>query len=95
MIHDNMPQTKQAKIALRKSEKKADKNKLVKETIKTLVKKSRRAIEKKEKEDLDLIKTTSKKLDKAVQKGIIKKNTAARKKSRLMKGLNKSTKTEK
>ncbi len=41
-------------------------------------------------ESLDLIKQSVKALDKAAQKGVIKKGTAARKKSRLMKKLNKS-----
>jgi len=85
-----MPQTRQSKIALRKSLKKAEKNKIVRETIKTLVKKSRKAIENKDAQAEGLIKETIQKIDKAMQKGLIKKNTGARKKSRLMKGLSKS-----
>lgn len=89
-----MPQTKQSKIALRKSQKKAEKNKVVRETIKTLMKKSRKAIEKKDAKAEGLIKETIQKIDKAMQKGLIKKNTGARRKSRLMIGLKKSKATK-
>ncbi|NQT49818.1 30S ribosomal protein S20 [Candidatus Kuenenbacteria bacterium] len=85
-----MPQLQQAKKALKKSQKRAARNKAITSTVKTLVKKSRQAIERKEAEAETLIKQTIQKIDKAAQKGIIKKNTAARKKSRLMKGFNKS-----
>ena len=87
-----MPQTKQAEKALRKSKKRAERNKLVKNTIKTLTKKTRQAIDKKDAKATDLIKETTQKIDKAAQKGILKKNTAARKKSRLMLSFNKSKK---
>jgi small subunit ribosomal protein S20 len=87
-----MPQTRQAKKALRKSIKKGEKNKVVRETIKTMLKKSRQSIEAKKGESEKLVKDTIKKIDKATQKGVIKKNTAARRKSRLMKKLNASTK---
>ena len=83
-----MPQTKQAKKALKKSEKRAATNKLVKSTIKTLVKKSKQGIAKKDGNVETTIKETIKRIDAAIQKGIIKKNTGARKKSRIAKGLN-------
>mgnify|MGYP006412169979 FL=1 len=85
-----MPQTRQAKKALRKSQKKAVINKAINSTVKTLVKKSRKAVLSNDGTAGELIKTTIQKIDKAAQKGVIKKNTAARKKSRLMKSLNKS-----
>jgi len=84
-----MPQTKQAMKALKKSQKKAEQNKIVKNTIKTLVKKSHQAIDKKDAKAEELIKQSIQKIDKAMQKGVIKKNTGARKKSRLVKALNK------
>jgi len=86
-----MPQTKQAKKALRQNKKKAEHNKIIRSTTKTLVKKTRKSIEKGEKVD-DMMKQTIKSIDKAAQKGLIKKNTAARRKSRLMKQLNKTSK---
>ncbi len=89
-----MPQTRQAKKALRKSEKKGERNKVIRSTVKTLAKKTRQAIEKKEANAEELIKDTIKKIDKAIQKGIIKKNTGSRKKSRLMKSFNKTQKAK-
>lgn len=76
--------------ALRQGDKRAQRNKNVKADIKTILKKSRKAIDTKTKDAESLVKDTIKKFDKAAQKGIIKKNTAARKKSRLMKKLNKT-----
>ena len=84
-----MPITKSAKKALRQSKKRARRNKIVKAEIKTLVKKSRKFITLQEIEKAqELVRAAVKKIDKAAQKGILKKNTAARKKSRLMKKLN-------
>jgi small subunit ribosomal protein S20 len=85
-----MPVKKSAMKALRQSDKRARRNKNVKADIKTILKKSRKAIDAKAKDSESLVKDTIKKFDKAAQKGIIKKNTAARKKSRLMKKLNKT-----
>ena len=85
-----MPQKRQSEKALRQSIKRAKRNRLIHGNIKTLIKKSRKSIVAKENETADLIKKTVKALDKAAQKGLIKKNTAARKKSRLMKAFNKS-----
>ena len=90
-----MPQTKQAKKALRKDIKRTHHNKIVKNTIRTLVKKTRKAIDAKSADAQKLIKKTTKALDKAVQKGQLKKNTASRTKSRLMRSFNKIKKTEK
>jgi len=85
-----MPQLTQAKKALRKSLKKTIRNKKIKETVKTLFKKTRKAIDAKESTAEKMIAETIKKLDKAAQKGIIKKNTCARRKSRLVKSFNKT-----
>lgn len=81
-----MPIKPSAKKALRQSIKRAKRNKKVKEHIKFLVKKFRKASEKKSLQEAQefLVKAKSA-IDKAVQKGILKKNTAARKKSRMMK----------
>lgn len=87
-----MPVKKSAIKTLRKDTKRAQKSKNVKADVKTLLKKSRKAIDEKANDAEKLVKDTIKKFDKAAQKGIIKKNTAARKKSRLMKKLNKSAK---
>jgi len=73
---------------LRKGKGRNARNEEVRQEIKKMVKGSRRAIDAKTTEALDLVKKTIKTLDKAVKKGVIKKNTASRKKSRLQKRLN-------
>ena len=85
-----MPNIKSAKKELRKSKKLQKYNKSVKDNVKNLMKKSRKAIDKKEKEAKEIVEKTLKALDKAAQKGVIKKNTTNRKKSRLHKKLNSS-----
>lgn len=87
-----MPNKKSAKKELRKGKKNATHNKLVKDTIKDLSKKSNKALVAGEAEANAFIAQTMKALDKAAGKKIIKKNTASRKKSRLQKRLNKTTK---
>ena len=87
-----MPNIKSAKKELRKSAKNHARNKKVKDEVKDLIKKSRKAIEAKEKDVKNLVAKTLKALDKAAQKGIIKKRTIDRKKSRLHQKLNKSLK---
>ena len=83
-----MPNTKSAKKELRKSTKKALINAKVKRNLKELAKKSRKAILAKDKAATDLVIQTTKALDKAAGKKIIKKNTASRRKSRLQMKLN-------
>ena len=87
-----MPNTKSAKKELRKSKKRAVHNKKIKDNLKGLVKKSKNAIEAKEEKAKELVAKSLKAIDKAAQKGIIKKNTRDRKKSRLQKALNKTQK---
>ncbi len=89
-----MPVKKSAMKALRQDKKRALYNKAIKVDIKTLLKKSRKAVDSNAEKAEELVKTTIKKFDKAAQKGVIKKNTAARKKSRLMKKLNNTIKTK-
>lgn len=88
-----MPNTKSAKKELRKSIKRKISNKKIKDNLKSLIKKSRKAIEAKDSKAKDLVAQTLKSLDRAMQKGIIKKNTCDRKKSRLHQKLNKASKT--
>lgn len=84
-----MPNRKSAKKDLRQSIKRKIANKKINDGLKSLVKKSLKAIESKDKEAKELVSKTLKVLDKAVQKGVIKKNTGSRKKSRLTLKLNK------
>jgi len=83
-----MPNTKSAKKELRKSDKRKIHNKTIKDNVKKLLKTSRKEIEKKDTNMEKTVLTTLKALDKAAQKGIIKKNACNRKKSKLHKKLN-------
>ena len=84
-----MPKLDNAKKALRQSDKRAQRNKIIKAEIHSLRVKTRKALTSKKMEEAkDLVILVAKKLDKAVQKNIFKQNTVARYKSRLMKKLN-------
>jgi small subunit ribosomal protein S20 len=83
-----MPNIESAKKELRKSVKRNARNSNIEKNLKDLVKKSRKAIETKDAKAKELVAKTMKALDKAAQKGIIKKNTCDRRKSRLHKKLN-------
>ncbi len=89
-----MPNIKSAKKELRKGDKKQIRNKKVTDELKVLVKKSRKAIEKGDSKADELVAKALKAFDKATSKGIIKKNTKDRKKSRLCQQLNKSKKAK-
>ncbi len=83
-----MPNKKSAEKELRKTATRNAANKKVATKFKSLVKaniKQIKANDKKIKEDFS---KTIQAIDKAAKKGIIKKNTASRKKSRLMKKIN-------
>ncbi len=84
-----MPNKASAKKALRQSKKRAIRNKIRLARIRDLRRHFRKSIEAKDREKAEsLIKDLIVELDKAAQKKIIKLNTAARKKSRLMKKFN-------
>ncbi len=73
------------------TEKKTLQNKSKKSALKTTLKKYDAAIIENAENTAELLKAAVKSLDKAASKGIIHKNTAARKKSRLVAKLNKMT----
>lgn len=87
-----MPNKISAKKELRKGKTRAFANKKVKDSLKSLTKKSIKAIESKSNDAKELVAKTLKAIDKAAQKGVIKKNTRDRKKSRLHIHFNKSQK---
>lgn len=87
-----MPNIKSAKKALRQSVKRQAYNKKIKDNVKNLIKKGRKAIEAKDEKAKEIVAQAIKALDKATQKGVIKKNTGTRKKSRLHQRLNESLK---
>jgi len=83
-----MPITKSAKKALRQSLRKRARNLFYKKKIKALFKEVRSLVsEKKVKEAKKLLPQIYKILDKAAKTGLIKKNAAARKKSRISKAI--------
>ncbi|MFH1187335.1 MAG: 30S ribosomal protein S20 [bacterium] len=89
-----MPRKKSAIKALKQSKKIALRNKTIKDNVKNLVKKTRKAVDEKANDKaMESVKEAIRAIDKAAQKKIIKKNTAARKKSRLMKKVNSLKKT--
>ncbi len=83
-----MPNLKNAKKALKQSKKRAAANLIVKKAVKTV----RKAVVAGEGDLTEKLRLAQKKLDKAVKKGVLKKNTAARKLSRLAKASNKVAK---
>lgn len=87
-----MPNAASAKKELRKSKKRQMRNSKIENNLKNLIKDSRRTIEAKKTEAKELVAKTMKALDKAAGKGVIKKNSSNRKKSRLHKKLNQAFK---
>ena len=86
-----MPNTKQAEKRMRVTAKRTARNRRVKSTVKTAVRKYSDTLAQ---GNLDVAGDTLtqgvRTLDKAVSKGVLHKNAAARKKSRLAKRLNKA-----
>lgn len=84
-----MPSNISARKAARVAQKKAERNKPVRSSVKTHVTKARKLIQS---NDLDAaheaVMKAAQALDKAAQKGAIHPNNASRRKSRLMKRLN-------
>ena len=79
-----MPNIKSAIKSLRQDKKKQERNKATISEVRTLIKSARVLIsEKKSKEADTVLKKAESRLDKAAKKKVIKKNTAARKISRL------------
>lgn len=83
-----MPNTKSAIKRTKSSAKKNINNTNLKSALKTVIKKCRHEIAAKTEAAQDSFKLTGKILDQAAAKGIIHKNTAARRKSRLAKSIN-------
>ncbi len=79
-----MPNIQSAKKALRQTKKRTLHNRSIKNTLKLVIKKTQKSIaNKKLDEARAFLKQSQKLLDKASKIGVIKKNTASRKKSRL------------
>ncbi|MCR3921200.1 MAG: 30S ribosomal protein S20 [Firmicutes bacterium] len=86
-----MPNTKQAEKRMRVTAKRTARNRQVKSSVKTAVRRFSDTLAEGNLEVAsDKLHATVKTLDKAVSKGVVHKNAAARKKSRLAKRLNKA-----
>ena len=85
-----MPNTKSAAKALRVQERRRLRNKSVRSATRTFLKKAQTAITGGETNaTADVIRQAISALDRAARKGVLHPNNAARRKSRLMKRLNK------
>lgn len=86
-----MANKKSSKKDLRRTAKRTVRNKTTRTALKTYVKKAKVAITgTDEQATVSAMTTAQKMLDKAAQRGIIHKNQAARRKSRIAKALNKA-----
>jgi small subunit ribosomal protein S20 len=84
-----MAHSKSNKKAIRVAERKRQRNKSVRSTIKTYTAKAEKMLSSKDSDSAKEATTQAvSTLDKAAQKGVIHRNNAARKKSHLMKKLN-------
>ncbi len=83
-----MPNIKSAKKRVKVIATKTAYNKATRSALKTQIKKANAAIEAGAEDKELLVKTAVKKIDQAVAKGLLHKNTAARKKSALVKKAN-------
>ena len=85
-----MANIKSAAKRARQNTKRREFNRYYRTTARTYVKKARAQIDANELEEAqETVRLAARALDKAAQKGIIKKNNAARRKARLMKALTK------
>ena len=84
-----MPNIKSAKKRVKVIANKTLRNKSLNSALKTSMKKANVAIESNSDAKDQVVKIAVKKIDQAASKGLIHKNTAARKKSKLVKKLNK------
>jgi small subunit ribosomal protein S20 len=83
-----MPNIKSAIKRVSVTEKKTEANKMQKSAVRTAIKKAKIAIAASDPAKEEIVQKTQTVLDKAVAKGYLHKNTAARRKSRLAKASN-------
>ena len=85
-----MANTKSAQKHIRADEKKRVRNLKVRSKVKTMIKKAERSVTVGETDTIESVRLACAELDKAASKGVIHKNNAARRKSRLMAKFNKA-----
>lgn len=89
-----MPNTASAKKRMRQEEKRRLHNRSVKSEVKTQISKARYAIATGAADAETAVRLAASELDRAAKKGVLHRNNAARRKSRLMKQLNAALKSE-
>jgi len=82
-----VPNIKSAEKRVRVIAKKTARNKAIKTNLKTMIKKADAAVAASADNSVDAVRLAIKRVDQAAAKGVLHKNTAARKKSALMKKL--------
>ncbi|MBV9788141.1 MAG: 30S ribosomal protein S20 [Chloroflexi bacterium] len=85
-----MANTRSAQKRIRSDERKRLRNQKVRSRVKTFVKKAEQNIVSQDEVTVESIRLACSELDKAVSKGVLHKNNAARRKSRLMAKFNKA-----
>ncbi|GCE05515.1 30S ribosomal protein S20 [Dictyobacter aurantiacus] len=83
-----MPNNAAAEKRMRQEQRRRAFNRSTKSIVKTQVTKARQAISTTDENSAEAVRLAVSELDKAAKKGVIHKNNAARRKSRLMKQLN-------
>lgn len=86
-----MANTSSAIKRIRSNARKRQRNTLVRSKVRTAVKKARGALAAGAEGGADAVRSAISELDRAAEKGVMHKNSAARRKSRLMKKLNSIT----
>jgi len=87
---NELPNIKSAKKRVLVTATKNTRNVSERSALKTSIKKAKVAVASNDTNSNEIVRTASVDLDKAASKGLIHKNTAARKKSRLAKSMNKA-----
>lgn len=85
-----MPNIKSAKKRVLLAEARNERNRAARSDLRTAIKKANAAIEAKSDDMGDVVKVAVKKIDMAASKGLLHKNTAAHKKSKLVVRMNKA-----
>ena len=85
-----MANTKSAQKRIRSDERKRLRNQKVRSRVRTFLKKAEQSIGTDTEQTIEAIRQACSELDKAATKGVIHKNNAARRKSRLMAKFNKA-----
>jgi small subunit ribosomal protein S20 len=83
-----MPNNAAAEKRMRQERKRRLRNRMVKSIVKTEITKARQAIDTGSESAEEAVRAAVSELDRAAKKGVIHRNNAARRKSRLMKQLN-------